>query len=111
MSYSEKALQILQSTGLKPKHFADLIRAAQLVADPGAGVSGRKVGVDWSSFGVPLEVVANLLALGEKYRYASPYLPVEEVWEQLAPHTRTWFMENRDTVWQFEEYFPPLDED
>lgn len=108
---NEKALAIQQVTGLKPVHFADLIRTAQLIFDPTGGVSGKYMKVDWQSFGIPPAVEDNLKLLGEKYRYASPHLPIEVIWEQLNADTRSWFIENRNTLWQFEEFFPALDED
>ena len=49
--------------------------------------------------------------LGQQYQYASPHVPVENVWSQLTPETRIWFMANKDNLWQFEETFPALDED
>jgi hypothetical protein len=110
-SANEKALQIQQLTGLKPKHFADLIRAAQLVCDPAAGVSGIAVETDWEELGIPLDVADNLQALGQKYRYASPHVPIDLVWEQLSPQTRSWFISNKDRLWEIEEAFPALDED
>lgn len=104
-------LQILDIYGLKPKHFADLIRAVQLIYDPGAGVSGRTVGVDWQKLGIPLDVAENLKSLGKQYQYASPYVPMQNIWEQLTPASRTWFIVNKDELWQLEEAFPALDED
>ncbi|BAY07187.1 hypothetical protein [Calothrix sp. NIES-2098] len=103
--------QIQQITGLKANHFADLIRAAQIIFDPAAGLSGRHIKVDWREFGVPLDVAENLKALGEQYRYASPHISVEIIWSQLTPETRIWFMKHKDELWQFEEAFPALDED
>lgn len=96
---------------LKPTHFADLIRAAQLVFDPAAGVSGRTKRVDWQDFGIPTDVEHNLKALGQEYRYASPHVPVDEIWSKLIPQTRVWFMENKNELWKLEEAFPALDED
>lgn len=98
-------------TGLQPRHFADLIRVVQLVFDPGAGVSGRQLDADWASFGLGPEVVGNLKALGEEYRYATPHSPIAPIWAKLTPETRSWLIENKNTLWQFEENFPALDED
>lgn len=106
-----EALTIQERTGLKQKHFADLIRAAQIIFDPCGGITGRVVNADWQEFGIPVEVEENLKILGEKYRYASPHLPIEEVWEQLIPETRSWLIENKDELWLLEEAFPALDED
>lgn len=108
---TDKARQIQQLTGLKPQHFADLIRAAQLIYDPAAGLSGRVVEVDWQGFEISQSIVENLQSIGQKYRYASPYVPLDIVWEQLTPETRSWFMESKNQLWRFEEIFPPLDED
>ncbi|UKO99879.1 hypothetical protein [Nostoc sp. UHCC 0870] len=96
---------------LKPTHFADLIRTAQLVFDPASGVAGRYIQVDWQEFGIPDEVAENLQLLGQKYRYASPHISSDIIWEQLTPVTRTWFLNNKEELWKFEEAFPALDED
>ncbi|MEH1840972.1 MAG: hypothetical protein V7L20_19980 [Nostoc sp.] len=104
-------LQIQEITKLKPKHFADLIRSAQLVFDPTAGVSGKNIRVDWEQFGIPREVAENLKLLGQEYQYASPHIPIEVIWSKLTPETRIWFVENKDRLWQLEEAFPALDED
>ena len=98
-------------TGLKSVHFADLIRASQLIFDPNGGVCGPKMQVDWQSFGIPVAVEDNLKFLGKKYQYSSPHLPDELIWEQLNQETRSWFLENKDMLWKFEEFFPALDED
>jgi hypothetical protein len=108
---TEEARQIQQITGLKPQHFADFIRAAQLVFDPAGGLTGRRVEVDWNAFEMSPGVVENLKSLGQRYRYASPHLPVEVVWEQLTPETRSWLIENKNNLWRIEENFPALDED
>ncbi|HAA32141.1 MAG TPA: hypothetical protein DCE56_36100 [Cyanobacteria bacterium UBA8553] len=108
---NDKSLQIQEIIGLKQTHFADLIRAAQLIFDPGGGVSGRNVEVDWQELGIPVGVEENLRAMGERYRYSSPHVPVETIWEQLTPESRSWFLENKDDLWQIEEAFPALDED
>ncbi|AFY31674.1 hypothetical protein [Calothrix sp. PCC 7507] len=106
-----ESLQIQQITGLQPKHFADLIRAAQLIFDPTAGLSGRHLIVDWREFGIPLDVSENLKSLGQQYQYASPHIPIEIVWSYLTPETRIWFIEHKDELWRLEEAFPALDED
>jgi hypothetical protein len=108
---NEESQEIQQISELQPNHFADLMRAAQLIFDPTGGVSGRYIEVDWEAFGVPLDVVENLKLLGEKYRYASPYTSIENIWSQLTPTTRLWFIDNKDYLWVFEEAFPALDED
>ncbi|WP_413165212.1 hypothetical protein ACL6C3_03000 [Capilliphycus salinus ALCB114379] len=108
---NQEALTILERTGLRQRHFADLIRAAQIIFDPSGGITGRVVNADWREFGIPVEVEENLKILGEKYRYASPHLPMDEVWEQLLPETRSWFIENKNELWMLEEAFPALDED
>jgi hypothetical protein len=108
---NSEILQIQELYKLKPVHFADLIRAVQLIFDPARGVSGIYREVDWSEFGIPDHVLENLKALGQEYQYASPHVPIEEVWSQLTPETRLWFIENKDELWQFEEAFPALDED
>lgn len=108
---TERSRQILQITGLRSQHFSDLIRAAQLIFDPSGGLSGRLVEVDWEAMEIPLSVLQNLRLLGEKYRYASPAVPIAEIWERLTPETRSWFIENRNRLWQMEEIFPALDED
>ncbi len=108
---NDRALAIQELTGLKPVHFADLIRASQLIFDPSGGVSGKYTQVNWESFGIPPNVEKNLKLLGDKYRYASPHLPIDIIWEQLSGETRSWFIANKNTLWQFEEFFPALDED
>ncbi|MBD2628712.1 hypothetical protein [Trichormus variabilis] len=107
----KKSLEIQDIIGLKPQHFADLIRTAQLVFDPTAGVTGRNFTVNWQELGIPGNVLDNLRILGQEYQYDSPHLPPEVVWSQLTPETRIWFIENKDTLWRFEEFFPALDED
>ncbi|ABA24499.1 conserved hypothetical protein [Trichormus variabilis ATCC 29413] len=107
----DESIEIQQLASLKPTHFADLIRTAQLVFDPASGVSGRYVEVDWQEFGMSDNVAENLKSLGEQYRYASPGISSEIVWSQLTPETRTWFINNKDELWKFEEIFPALDED
>jgi hypothetical protein len=108
---TNESLQIQQLTGLQAKHFADLIRAAQLVFDPSGGVSGRSVEVDWQQFGISLGVLGNLQKLGRQYQYASPYVAIEIIWSQLTPETRSWLIENKKELWRLEEFFPALDED
>ncbi|HLP91902.1 MAG TPA: hypothetical protein VK184_25345 [Nostocaceae cyanobacterium] len=106
-----KSIQIQEIIGLKPQHFADLIRTAQLVFDPTAGVTGRNLKVDWIDLGIPLSVVDNLQILGAEFQYASPHLPIDVIWSRLTPETRIWFIANKDSLWRFEEIFPALDED
>lgn len=106
-----ESLQVQQIASLKPKHFADLIRAAQLIFDPSAGLSGRYVQVNWQEFGIPHDVEKNLKELGQQYQYSSPHLPSDIIWSQLTPVTRIWFLDNKDDLWRFEEIFPALDED
>lgn len=108
---NDEALEFQELNKLKPVHFADLIRAAQLVYDPGKGVTGVEPEIDWKDFGIPDEVTENLKALGQEYCYASPHIPIENIWGKLTPETRIWFMENKERLWQLEEYFPALDED
>ena len=108
---NENALPIFELSKLKAVHFADLIRAAQLIYDPGKGVSGVLREVNWREFGIPNEVTENLKSLGREYQYASPHVPVEDIWSKLTPLTRIWFFENKDNLWQIEEFFPALDED
>ncbi|MBO3462700.1 hypothetical protein G7B40_002135 [Aetokthonos hydrillicola Thurmond2011] len=109
---NNQSLPIQEIDKLKPVHFADLIRSAQLVFDPAGGVSGRIKPVNWQEeFGIPADVEKNLKALGEEYRYASPHVPIEVVWSKLTPETRIWFIENKDQLWKLEEAFPALDED
>ncbi|HEY9804440.1 MAG TPA: hypothetical protein V6D25_29175 [Leptolyngbyaceae cyanobacterium] len=107
----DESTQIQQLASLKPTHFADLIRTAQLVFDPAGGVSGRYINVDWQQLGIPDNVVENLKLLGKKYRYASPHIANDIIWNQLTPATRTWFINHKDELWKFEEIFPALDED
>ncbi|MBE9137867.1 hypothetical protein IQ254_11795 [Nodosilinea sp. LEGE 07088] len=103
--------EIRSITGLRPTHFADLVRVAQLIYDPGGGVSGRVVAVNWREFEMTEPVVANLQALGQKYQYESPHVNLDLVWDDLMPETRSWFMANRSLLWRIEEAFPALDED
>lgn len=105
------AQQIQEIYHLKAIHFADLIRASQLIFDPTGGVSGIARCVDWQEFGIPEAVIENLQELGKEYRYASPHVPIDIIWGKLTAETRTWFMENKDDLWVFEEIFPALDED
>lgn len=108
---NSKAMDIEQLTGLKPRHFADLVRASQLIFDPTGGVCGRRPNVDWSVFGLSHHVVDNLKQLGQKYQYASPHVPMQLIWVQLTPETRSWFIDHKEILWQIEEVIPPLDED
>ena len=107
----QKSLQIEEIIGLKPQHFADLIRTAQLVFDPSAGLSLRRPKVNWEEFGLPVNVAENLKELGQEYQYASPHIPPEDIWSKLTTESRIWFVENKNLLWKFEEIFPALDED
>jgi len=107
----KKSLEIQEIIGIKPQYFADLIRTAQLVFDPTAGVAGRNLKIDWAEFGIPANVADNLKIIGQEFQYASPHLPIDIVWSKLTPETRIWFIENKEKLWQFEEIFPALDED
>ncbi|MEA5572102.1 excinuclease ATPase subunit [Calothrix sp. UHCC 0171] len=112
MSPKDDELFQLQEIGkLKPVHFADLIRTAQLVFNPASCMSGINIQVDWQYFGISDEILENLRVLGAEYRYALPQVPPEIVWSKLTPQTRIWFIANKDELWKFEEYFPALDED
>jgi len=102
---------LLQVTGLKQHHFADLIRIAQIIADPACGLSGRSVKVDWESFGITSAVYSDLLQLGERYLYASPNVSPVILWEQLTPISREWLIENKKMLAVLEEAFPARDED
>ena len=108
---NNRAKKIQEITGLEPRHFADLVRTAQLVFDPTGGVSGMKLDVDWSYFGISENVAENLKKFGKKYQYSSPHIPIDVVWEQLTPETRSWVIENKENLWKIEEAFPALDED
>jgi len=98
-------------TGLRPTHFADLVRVAQLIDNPGGSVSGQIIHVDWRTFGLSPGITENLRALGHQYRHDSPHGDLDLVWDQLTPETRSWFMAHRSTLWHIEEAFPALDED
>lgn len=111
VNQKEEIFRIQQETGLKPRHFADLIRAAQIVFDPSGGVASPSEQIDWSSYDIPDPVAENLKLLGQRYQYASPHLPIDTVWQQLTPHTRSWFIEHKDQLWELEEAFPARDED
>lgn len=108
---NDEAILIEEINKLKPVHFADLIRAAQLIFDPARGMSGIYRNVDWKEFGIPDDVAENLKAIGKEYRYASPHIPPEIIWSKLTPEARIWFLANKENLWQFEELFPALDED
>lgn len=109
---SQNRIQEIQAiTGIKPTHVADLIRVAQLIYDPGGGVSGKVVEVNWRDYHIPSGVVENLQVLGQKYQYESPDVPLDEVWDALTPESRSWFIENKKVLWEIEEAFPALDED
>ncbi|MEO0985304.1 MAG: hypothetical protein AAFY20_07115 [Cyanobacteria bacterium J06639_14] len=103
--------EIQQITGLRPTHFADLVRVAQLIHDPSGGVASRFVHVNWLDFGIPSPVVANLYAVGQKYQYESPHVDIDLIWHELTPETRSWFMAHKSILWEIEESFPALDED
>ncbi|MEO1094373.1 MAG: hypothetical protein AAFX01_05685 [Cyanobacteria bacterium J06638_28] len=103
--------EIQQITGLRPTHFADLVRVAQLIDDPSGGIASRFVSVNWLDFGIPATVADNLRSLGKKYRYESPHIDLDLVWEELTPETRSWLMANKSVLWEIEESFPALDED
>ena len=107
----KRALEIQQVTGLKPTHFADLVRVAQLIYDPSGGVSSKIVRVNWLDFGIPETVAENLRAIGKKYQYESPHVDLELIWDALTPETRSWFIANKSSLWEIEESFPALDED
>lgn len=111
MSAENKAQIPSQFYQLKPVHFADLIRAAQLIFLPSKGISGVYTGIDWEEIGIPDDVLENLKALGEEYQYSSPHVPAEVIWSKLTPETRIWFIDNKDDLWALEEMFPMLDED
>lgn len=104
--------EIKQLTGLKPTHVADLIRLAQVIDNPNGLAFGKVVKIDWLDFGIPSGVVENLRFLGEKYRYESPHVSIDLLWDQeLTPETRSWFIANKNILWKIEEAFPALDED
>ena len=107
----ERVREIQQITGLRPTHFADLIRVAQLIYDPSGGVSAKVVEVDWLDFGISRGVAKNLRSLGKKYQYESPHVAIDLVWDELTPETRSWFIANKSILWEIEESFPALDED
>ena len=107
----ERIQEIQQITGLRPTHFADLVRVAQLIYDPSGGVSGKIVEVNWLNFGIPQEVAVNLRSLGKKYQYESPHVELDLVWDELTPETRSWFIAHKSILWEIEESFPALDED
>lgn len=97
--------------GLRASHFADLVRVAQIIYDPSGGLSGRSITVDWQSFGLPEAIVIDLKILGQRYQFASPHVAPDVIWEQLAPASRKWFIENRTLLAALEEAFPARDED
>jgi hypothetical protein len=107
----ERIREIQQITGLRPTHFADLVRVAQLIYDPSGGVSGKVVEVDWLDFEISRSVANNLRSLGRKYQYESPHVDIDRVWDELTPETRSWFIANKSVLWEIEESFPALDED
>ncbi len=103
--------EIQKLTGLRPTHFADLVRVAQLVYDPSGGVSGKIVEVNWMNFGIPRRVAENLRSIGKEYQYESPHVSPDLIWDQLTPETRSWFIAHKSVLWEIEEEFPALDED
>ena len=107
----QRIQEIQQITGLRPTHFADLVRVAQIIENPGGGISGRVLQVNWMDFNIPTAVADNLQVLGRKYRYESPHVDLDLVWDELTPETRSWFIAHRSDLWQIEEAFPALDED
>ena len=107
----ERVREIQQVTGLKPTHFADLVRVSQLIYDPRGGVSATALEVDWLEFDIPAGVAENLRSLGQKYQYESPHVDLDLVWDDLTPETRSWFIANKSSLWTIEEAFPALDED
>ena len=108
---SDKSREIQAITGLSSTNFADLLRTAQLISDPSGGILGRFPEPDWDSLEIPSGVVKDLKALGKKYQYELPPIAPDLIWEQLTPESRSWIIDNKNTLWQFEELFPPLDED
>ncbi len=108
---TDRSTEIQAITGLSSTHFADLIRTAQLMADPGGGISGRWPQPNWEALGVPCGVVENLRELGHRYQYRLPHISPSIIWDQLTPESRSWVIDNRTNLWQFEELFPALDED
>ncbi|MDB9528771.1 hypothetical protein PN498_22455 [Oscillatoria sp. CS-180] len=110
-SKQQRIREIQTITGLRPTHFADLVRVAQLIHDPAGGISGRVIEVNWSEFGIPGTVTMNLRSLGHKYQYESPHVDIDLVWDELTPETRSWFIAHRSDLWRIEEAFPALDED
>jgi hypothetical protein len=87
---TDRSFEIQKITGLQPKHFADLVRVAQLVDDPAGGLTGRLIQVNWDAFGISPGVVENLKVLGAKYRYSSPYVAIAAIVTKIllviAPH-------------------------
>jgi hypothetical protein len=109
---NEELLNIEQINKLKAVHFADLIRACQLIYDPARGMSGISRQIDWKDYGIPDDVASNFKALGKEYQYSLPNVPPEVIWSKLSEESRVWFMENKEELWKFEDmYFPALDED
>ncbi len=107
----DRVREIQEITGLRPTHFADLIRVAQLIYDPSGGIASRVVRVSWLDFGIPRRVADNLRSLGKKYQYESPHVELDLVWDELTPETRSWFISHKSVLWEIEESFPALDED
>ncbi len=109
--HQTRAQKIQQIAGLKPTHFADLIRVAQLIYDPRGGISSRVVRVNWLDFGISETVAENLRSLGQKYQYELPHIDADLVWDELTPETRSWLIAHKSILWEIEESFPALDED
>ncbi|MCU0569774.1 MAG: hypothetical protein MUF49_24770 [Oculatellaceae cyanobacterium Prado106] len=95
---------------LHPRHFADLVRLSQVIYNPAGGLRGA-VKVDWQEFGISLAIEEDLRSLGQKYWYSVAQIPPDEVWRNLSVESRTWFIDNKNRLWQIEEAFPPGDED
>lgn len=71
----DRVREIQEITGLRPTHFADLIRVAQLIYDPSGGVASRVVEVRWIDFGIPRRVAENLRSLGKNISTNLPMFP------------------------------------
>ncbi|WP_299485646.1 hypothetical protein [Acaryochloris sp. IP29b_bin.137] len=110
-SNPDRVGEIQQITGLRPTHFADLIRVAQIIYDPTGGIARRAITVHWLDFGIPETVAENLRSLGKTYQYESPHVDLDLIWDALTPESRSWFIAHRSILWEIEESFPALDED
>ncbi|HAE05397.1 hypothetical protein [Richelia intracellularis] len=111
MSAEKKSDTPVQFYQVREVHFADLIRACQLIFLPSKGISRVYADVNWEIIGIPNDVLENLKALGKEYQYSSPHVPPEIIWGKMSLETRVWFIENKDELWTIEEMFPMLDED